>query len=56
MTVKSINVQTGEITERELTSEEKAFTSNIILIKDSELENIRIERNGLLMESDWTQN
>ena len=47
MTVKSINVQTGEITIRERTSEEKAGT--IKQITDSELENIRIERNSLLM-------
>ena len=55
MTVKSINVQTGEITERELTSEEKAALPTAKQITDSELENIRIERNSLLMESDWTQ-
>ena len=42
MTVKSINVQTGEITERELTSEEKAALPTAKQITDSELENIRI--------------
>ena len=55
MTVKSINVQTGEITIRERTSEEKAALPTTKQITDNELENIRIERNSLLMESDWTQ-
>ena len=55
MTVKSINVQTGEITIRERTSEEKAALPTTKQITDNELENVRIERNSLLMESDWTQ-
>ena len=49
------NIATGEVTLRELTDEEVAALDAAEVERDKDLTNLRIERNGNLTASDWTQ-
>ena len=56
MTVKEINVVTGEVKIRELTTVEKNEFAKNQATADDMLEELRRERNMLLKETDWLAN
>ena len=56
MTVKEINVVTGEVKIRELTTAEKNEFANNQATADDMLEELRRERNMLLKETDFYAN